>query len=200
MLFRSAKFLQNVTVEADGDIITEEILHCKVASGSSIYVENGKGLIVGGSVLAKDLIAAKTIGSPMGTVSVVQIGMAPGIHREFQKLGEEMQAKFQSIEKIDKSIGFLKEKAQQRQLDSQKQEMFKQLIASRTPLVDEYEEIRAKYEKMGEKVRNIQDGIIKASDAVYPGVRVEFGTMVKYIDDKVIRCTIRKLDGDINVS
>ncbi len=194
-----AKFLQNVHVEAGGDVIAEAILHSNVSAGRNIKTEIGKGTIVGGSVSATDLISARSIGSPMGTVTAVQIGVSPSVYQEHRLLAEEVKQKAENLNKVDQSIKFLFSKSQNRQLDSEKQAMLQKLNAARQPLVTEYEEVKARYEMLGKRLSEVKDGLIKASDAVYPGVKVEIGSLIKYIDDKIVRCTIRKHEGDIYI-
>ena len=194
-----AKFLQNVQVEADGNVITEAILHSRVNAGDSIKVETGKGTIVGGSVSATNMIIAKSIGSPMGTVTAIQIGVSPTIYKDHKELGEELKQKTENLNKIDQSIKFLLEKSKVTKLDVQKQLMLQKLTSSRQPLVEEYEELKAKYAKLGIRLSEVREGLIKATDYVYPGVKVEIGSLVKYIDDRYVRCVIRRVEGEIYI-
>ena len=194
-----AKFLQNVQVEADGNVITEAILHSKVNAGDSIKVETGKGTIVGGSVSATNMIIARSIGSPMGTVTAIQIGVSPTIYKEHKEIGEELKRKTENLNKIDQSIKFLLEKNKVTKLDVQKQAMLQKLTSSRQPLVEEYEELKAKYTKLGIRLSEVKEGLIKATDSVYPGVKVEIGSLIKYIDDRYVRCVIRRVEGEIYI-
>ncbi len=194
-----AKFLQNVEVEAGGNVITEAILHSKVTAGDSIKVENGKGTIVGGSASATNIIVARSIGSPMGTVTAIQIGVSPIVYREHKELGEEVKQKAEELNKVDQSIKFLLDKKRIGQLDASKQLMLEKLMGTRQPLVEAYEEVKAKYVKLGAKLSEVKEGIIKVNDYIYPGVKIEIGSLIKYIDDRYVRCVIRRLDGDIHI-
>lgn len=194
-----AKFLQNVEVEAGGNVITEAILHSKVTAGDSIKVENGKGTIVGGSASATNIIVARSIGSPMGTVTAIQIGVSPIVYREHKELGEEVKQKAEELNKVDQSIKFLLDKKRIGQLDASKQLMLEKLMGTRQPLVEAYEEVKAKYVKLGAKLSEVKEGIIRVNDYIYPGVKIEIGSLIKYIDDRYVRCVIRRLDGDIHI-
>ena len=192
------KFIQNANVEADGNIITEAILHSTVTAGDSIRAEIGKGTIVGGSVAATNLILARSIGSIMGTSTVVQIGVPPNLFSEYKQLLVEVKEKREEIAKIDKSITFLIAKSQNGQLNPQKRAMLQQLNNTRMPVVEEYGTLKARCDKLGEILNEAKEGIIQAQ-RVYPGVKVVFGNLVKYVDDTRTNVTIKKQDGEIYI-
>jgi uncharacterized protein (DUF342 family) len=194
-----AKFIQNAVVAARKDVITEAIIHSHVSAGGSIKVESGKGTIVGGSAAATNMILAKSIGSPMGTVTMVQIGILPSIYKKHKDIEVHLNKNKESLEKVEQSIKFLLTKSKQIRLDPQKQLMLQKLNDSRMPLIDEIEKLKRDYTELSDMLRDAQDGIIKATDTVYPGVKVIIGSSIKYIDDTQIHCTIRKVDGDIYI-
>lgn len=194
-----AKFIQNAHVEAGGSVITEAILHSRVTAGDSIRTEMGKGSIVGGNIGATNLVIAKSIGSPMGTVTAIQIGVPPSVYKEYKELGEELKVKRENLNKIDQSIKFLITKTKNGRLTTEQQTMLQKFNATRKPVLEEYEEVRARYEKLGELLNSIKEGIIKCTDTIYPGVKITFGNLIKYIDDSYGCVVIRKEDGDIHV-
>ena len=194
-----AKFIQNANVEAGGSITTEAILHSVVTAGDSIHADMGKGMIVGGSITATNLILARNIGSPMGTSTALQIGMPSQVYAQYKKLGNELREKRESLNKVDQSIKFLLAKTQDGLLDPQKQMMLNKFNLTRQPLCEEYEAVAAKYKVLGERLNNVQEGIVKFSDTVYPGVKVTFGSIIKYIDEEYSHSVIRKKDGEITI-
>lgn len=194
-----AKFIQNAHVEAGGSVITEAILHSTVTAGDSIRAEIGKGTIVGGSVAATNLVLAKSIGSPMGIVTAIQIGVPPSVYAEHRALAEALKVKKENLNKVDQSIKFLMSKIQCGSLTTQQKVMLQKFNATRKPILEEYEELRARYEKMDETLKNVRDGIIKCSDTVYPGIKITFGNLVQYIDERYVRVVIRKIEGDIHI-
>ena len=195
----AAKFIQNAYVEAGGSVITEAILHSTVIAGDSIKAEIGKGTIVGGSVAATNLILAKSIGSPMGTTTTVQMGVPPGIYTEHRALAEELKEKKESLNKIDQSIKFLIRKTKTGNLTLQQKAILQKCNVTRQSVIEEYEEVRARYEKTGNTLKDVKEGMIKCSDTVYPGVKIIFGNLIKYIDESYVHVVIRKVEGDIHM-
>ena len=194
-----AKFIQNACVEAGGSVVTEAILHSTVTAGDSIRTEIGKGTIVGGKVAATNLVLAKSIGSPMGTTTAIQIGVSPNIYVEHRGLIEELKVKRESLNKIDQGILFLMNKMKSGGLTSQQKTMLQKLNLTRQPVLEEYEEVKHRLEKVGEILNNVEDGMIKCSDTIYPGVKITCGNLIKYIDETYVRVVIRKFEGDIHI-
>ena len=194
-----AKFIQNANVEAGGSVVTEAVLHSTVTAGDSVRAEIGKGTIVGGNVSATNLIVARSIGSPMGTVTALQIGVPPTIYTEHKQLGEELKNKKANLDKVDQSVAFLITKSHGGRLDEEKRAMLQKLSATRQPIVEEYEALRARFEKIGEMLKGVREGIIKCTGTMYPGVQITVGSLIRYIDDKQNNVVIRKVDGEIHI-
>lgn len=71
----TAKFLEQTTVEADGDINTNAILNCEVSSGKSVTAVGSRGTIVGGKVTAVESVNAHTIGNNAGVTTKIVVGL-----------------------------------------------------------------------------------------------------------------------------
>lgn len=193
------KFIQNADVEAGKNVVTEAILHSKVTASDGIIVEDGKGTIVGGEVSATNLIAAKSIGSPMGTLTTIRIGALPKIYAEFKELGLKVRKKRESLSKVDQSLRFLLTKKQAGSLSAEQMKILENLMATRGPLSEEYQEVMNRLQKVGELLNEVELGTVKAKGDVYPGVKIIFGSLIKYIDEQNTDVVIRKEDGDIKI-
>lgn len=194
-----AKFIQNASAEAKGDIVTEAILHSDVSAGRNIRVESGKGMIVGGNVAATDLILARNIGSTMGTATCVQIGLLPSIYQEQHQLVEIIKEKKDYLERAAQSIRFLETKAKEGQLELNKKVLLSKLQAAYGPLEDELDKLNARLSVLAEKISGAHDGMIRVENDIYSGVKVTIGNTIKYIDDTHSKCSIRKIDGEVKI-
>ncbi len=189
-----AKFIQNAKVEAGGDIITEAIMHSNVAA-TNIDANKGKGLIVGGHIIASHRILANTIGSAMATQTEIQIGISPEVLRN-QKLIEEKYEKATSdLQKITQSIAFLRGK--QDAMTQEKQEMLAKLLRTKIEAEASYKLISTEYMDTLQKIRDVQEGSIKVKNKLNPGVKVKIGTAIKYISEDYTYCTIEKQGADV---
>lgn len=193
------KFIQNTHVEAGGNVISGALLHSDVTAGDSIMVEMGRGTIVGGSASATNLILARSIGSLMGTVTNLQIGVPPTVYAEHKQLSKVMKEKMETLNKIDQGVKFLMKKKETEALNSQQLEMLKSFSITRQTVVEEYETTKMRYAKISEQLGNLKEGEIQCIGIMYPGVKVTFGNLIKYIDTNHVYAVVRKEDGEITI-
>lgn len=191
-----AKFIQNATVEATGDITAEAIMHSQVAA-NNIYVNKGKGCIVGGKVVAGHLILAYIIGSSMATRTEIHIGIPPHIMSEYKEVETEYLAVIEDLNKIGKSVAFLTSKQAKEQLSADKFEMLKKLLVTRQQASDKKGELGIRYSELKEMIHDVASGMVKVRDTLYPGVKVIMGNAIKYIKEDTQHCSVQKQDGDI---
>lgn len=69
------KYVENATLISAGYIQTEAIMHSKVMAMNEVIVDGKKGNVAGSYVSARDKICVKSLGSQMGTDTVVQLGI-----------------------------------------------------------------------------------------------------------------------------
>ena len=173
-------------VEAKGSLYTEAIMHSKVEVDDSVIVEVNKGLIVGGTVQATNLISAKTIGSPMSTATNIQISMALSLHHEHKTAQTDLAQKRKQLDQVDKNIKFIHNKlAQGEAIPQARLARVKQMIALKTQLEEEIKELKIEYNKLNTFLENYKEGTIKVSNIIYPGVKVTMGSYLKYIRTEI---------------
>ena len=192
----TAKFIQNAKVEASGNIVTEAIMHSEVGA-NNIYVDKGKGLIVGGKVMAASYIFATTIGSPMATHTDIQIGIPPHILNEFKEVERNYFSIIEEMKKIGQSITFLTTKQTQGELSKERIELLRKLLTTREQIQVQQKEITIKYKELSSRVQSVIASEIKVKNILHPGVKVTIGSQVKYIKEEYSHCSVRKSEADI---
>lgn len=83
------KYLENVSVRVTGDVITESIVNSQVSCDGSIFVNIGRGAVVGGRLLAMNRIEAKIIGNKVHGNTVLLIQPSPHFQEIKMQLGIE---------------------------------------------------------------------------------------------------------------
>lgn len=194
-----AKFIQNATVEAGCDVEAEFCLHTKVLAGNNVKINKGKGLIAGGTVCAAHTITACTIGSPLEISTLLQIGILPGVYEHYKELEGHMIQNKESMRKVQQSIIFLLNKAHTEGLDSRQQELLNKLRATALQVGEDSEKLKAEYEELTIKLEKAHGGKIAVEDTIYPGVKIRFGKLLKYIDREYRNVTIEKIEEDIMI-
>jgi uncharacterized protein (DUF342 family) len=195
----SAKYIEHVNVNSEGSItIKESIMHCQVSADSKIIVEGGKGLIVGGLVRSGEEISAKTIGSRLGTVTELDVGVKPKTKQELQDLEVQIKQNTDSLEKAEKAIAILSKIPN---LPDDKKEMLKNLVKTSYALKAQIAEVETRHQEILTEIQNPsrEKGRIKIKETIYPGVRVTMGKTTIMIQDEVKYATLVYCEGEVQI-
>lgn len=191
-----AKFIQNANVEASGEIIAEAIMHSHVAA-LSIRAEKGKGLIVGGELIAARVMSANTIGSYMATSTIVRMGVCCNVVEEFNQVKQKYNDQRQELERISQSVTFLMGK--QDVMGQDKKQLLKKLLTTKQAIDTQFRETDIRYKELEQLVCNQTEGVINVKNKIYPGVKIMIGNAIKYIQEDYQYCSIKKDGPDIVV-
>ncbi len=195
----SAKYIEHVTVNSEGSItIKESIMHCQVSADSKIIVEGGKGLIVGGLVRSGEEISAKTIGSRLGTVTELDVGVKPKTKQELQNLESQLKQNVDSLEKAEKAMAILSKIPN---LPDDKKEMLQNLVKTSYALKAQIAEIETARQEIMTEIQNPsrEKGRIRVKETMYPGVRVTIGKTTIMIQDEIKYASLVYSEGEIQV-
>lgn len=195
-----AKFIQNSIVETRGCLYTEAIMHSRVEAGDSVIVEVNKGLIVGGTVQATNLISAKIIGSPMSTATTVKISMALSLQHQYNTVQSDLSKKRQQLDQVEKNIAFIQEKlAKGETIPKARLEAAKQMISIQKQLSLETTELQEQYASLATMLHDYQEGAIRVRDVMYPGSKIVMGSVVKHVREDIKYAKIYIQDKDIKI-
>ena len=191
-----ARFIENGTVTAKGSIKAEVILQSQVQCGDEVIVSGRKGLISGGSVSATYQISAITIGSPLATPTVLQIGVDPFARQEYADIEAQLKELKSEKQKLSQLSDVLNRLDQLGRLTMDKQ-VIKAKVDTRLPEV--INSIRQKEEHLS-KLTSAQyaiNGKINVRKVVYPGTDLVIGNEVMKIKDPIKHSTFKKSDDGI---
>ena len=106
-------------------IVSEAIMHSTVRAGKKLSVIGGKkGLIVGGYTSVKEDITAKNIGSPMGTNTVIEVGVIPELVEEYKKICTELKRQQENYQKNNIILDSFKELQAKGKLSAEKNQLY----------------------------------------------------------------------------
>lgn len=196
-----AKFIQNSIVETKGTLYTEAIMHSQVDAGDSVIVEVNKGLIVGGTVQATNLISAKIIGSPMSTTTTIKICMALTLQHRYNEIEVALTTKREQLNQVEKNIRYVQERlAKGQKIPRARIESVKTMITLQQQLTTEITNLQAEYESLRAMLHDYKEGVIQVSDVMYPGCKIVMGPLVKYVREDIKYAKINIRDEDIQVN
>lgn len=192
-----AKFIENGTVYAKGDIIVEAIMHSTVKCGGKINVAGRKGLIVGGLVQAGTEISAKTIGSPMSTVTNVEVGIDPQLRQEYTELVNQINLLEEQRKKAEQVLRLFEKMKDYSTKDPYKIEIKRKAIKAKLNYSAQMPKIKQRIYELEQIFNNVGKGAIHVMDTIYPGTKVTIGPSSLYIKEEMRYTTFKREQGEI---
>lgn len=100
-------FLENVKIYAMGDIYTQSMIACQAYSESSICINDGIGVVIGGKLTARASVKARIIGSKAQRKTEIVLGVQPDIQEEKEAKEKEVTATEETRSLLAKNIQLL---------------------------------------------------------------------------------------------
>lgn len=194
-----AKFIENSVIEAKGNVHSDAIMHSSVVCGKKLEAAGRKGLLVGGQFKVSDEIKAKVIGSPMATVTDLEVGANPEMRKKYEALKAEYKSIIENIEKVTQAVDLLNKLSQKTELPTEKRELLSKSIQAKMQLAERLGAAETEIKEMEGYIEEISKGKIKVYDVIYPGVRVTIGSSMLYIKDSLKYLTLYRSGADIRI-
>lgn len=196
----SAKFFENTTVEAGGDIVADAFVNSRTKSGKRISVSGKHGKIIGGRTYAIEGIEATYIGND----AEINTNVAVGLEREISiqiadcaKAIDETTALLEKIEQALKKFELLeKERGTSFREDPRRISLLRERIRAEAKLAAD----KAELEKMENDVERSRFAIIRVLRTVYPGVDVGIDSMKVRVKEPQESVDFEKRNGKIVMS
>ena len=194
-----AKFIENATVEADHDILVNDVvLHSHLSAGGKIHVDGKRGQIVGGVAAAGDEIIAKTAGTTSTIDTELQAGVNPKLREEYFRLRKEIKPMEESLDQLQKGLARLRS-IDQNLLPPDKKEMMLKLTRAQFSAMGQVETARKRLCELESALEELRGGQVRISDYVYPGVKIVIGSLVKPVQETARYITYYADAGDIKI-
>ena len=186
----TAKFVEGGKVVAGGNISADSMMKCQVKCDGSVTLAGKNGLLVGGSLVAGEKLTAQTIGSPMGTLTEVEVGGSPKeLIRQKEMIAEFGQLKLE-YEKCDKAVQTLSALRQKNQLPDDKKAILVKMVNMKMVYRDKMTKLQGEIDEVTKKLAT-SSGTIAVSKVIRPGVRITIGNAQLTIRDELSNCRLR---------
>ncbi len=191
-----SNYFNNCKVIAGGNIVTDSLMHCDVVCDESITAKGKKGLILGGSYVARHYIIAKALGTEIGTITKLQLGITNDIMTEFQDLAANVKEYKDNVSKLKKAVDILKKQKKVKIDDPKINAMYESTQSSLSDYNTKLKTAMIDFKNVNELIEKLKDVYVKA-ETMYPGVRVKIGNSHYSLKTEVIRAKIIKDHGEI---
>lgn len=180
------KYIEQSTVKVRGNIHSSAILHSTVRCGGSVVVEGKKALISGGKIVSGSYVETGILGSHMGTVTEIEVGVNPVISEEYEELKKALPKVKNELEQIDKVIILLNKRRElEGNLDEDKQEMYATAIKNKIVLSTRCQKMEKDFQKLEEEMNIGTAGEIRVNGILYSGTRLTISNVNRTISDDV---------------
>lgn len=191
-----ARYIENSqAICGDSIVAADAIMHSITKAGNKVTVGGKKGLLVGGTCSAGQEIYAKTIGSPMGTSTTLEVGIRPELREEYKEVCRKLLQDQENQEKNQKLIKTLQEmKLSAGRLPESKNELFMKASRLQYQLHQEIEELSLRKEELEARLENLHNASIIGEKVICNGVIIYMGRSTFNVIEEM-RQVIFTLDG-----
>lgn len=192
------KFMESAKILCGGYVETEGIVHCKVSAFTEVHVHGKKGMIMGGTVRAGNLVETDTLGSEMGAQTVIEVGADPKKKAQYMSLQNLIKDKKAEIEKVKPILATFSEKINSGvELPPDKLQYVQKLAATFKVLKQELMTYQDDYEKLHSEISTGTNARVKVNNKVFPGVTIVISDVSYTTKDTRSFCQYVKESGDV---
>ncbi len=196
-----SKFLENATAQADGYIASESILHSQIMAGGEVNVDGKRGFISGGKVSAAGGINVKTLGSEMGTDTIVEVGVDPKIKSRIAQLEKLIEEDNKTLKTIQPVLIATTQKI--RQGIKLSPDQVKQVQALNVTSQQKSAAIKAneaELQELTEQAGDTKEAQVKVRGMAYPGTKICIDDVSMTVQKNTHFCRFVKERGDVKVA
>ncbi|MDR0272532.1 MAG: FapA family protein [Clostridiales bacterium] len=186
----TAKFIEHCKVTAGGDITTDSIRKSHVKCDGSVTIAGKNGLLVGGSLVAGEKLVATTVGSPMGTLTDIEVGGSPKELNKQKELIAEFNRQKIEYEKCDKAVETLNILRKRDQLPPDKKALLVKMVNMKMVLRDKMTKLQEEIDNITRNL-SVNVGVVSVKKVIRPGVRITIGNAQMTIRDELSNCRLR---------
>lgn len=195
-----AKFLESASVEADGNVTCNSIMHSQVSCRGEVTVDGKRGFIAGGKVCAAGRITVKNLGSPMGADTIVEVGTDPKVKAKFLELNKkinEAEKVLRSVEPI--LLNFDDKLKRGNRLSENEAKYLESLLQLRKIKKLQLDSANCELEPIKEILKDKKDSCVIVSGEAYQGTKICISDVSMVIQDTVRACKFVYLRGDVKM-
>lgn len=193
-----SKFLENCTVKAGGYVETESILHCNIASKNEVILTGRKAFITGGRVSATNKVSLKTLGSPLGADTIVEVGADPCVKEEYQKKQKEVVEIQKNLKKIEPVLVAMTQKIQSGMKLLPEQVKYVQTLGETVKILkNNLEEDKKRMDELQKVLEESTSASIVVTGEVYPGTKIVITDAGMTVKETIQHCKFIKSQGEV---
>lgn len=185
-----AAFSENAVIECGRDLFLQDVaLHSTLSAGKHIYLEEKRGMIMGGQTEAGEEIRCKVVGNPSFVGTRLLVGVNPHLQKKYREVCKEYKEAQTRLKQVTQMLNTLG-KLDISRLSQDRINQINELTRSQFPLAGKIKRLEAEIKEMEGDLANMQNGRIRVSDTVYPGARISINSVMMNVQSEIKRTTL----------
>ncbi len=203
-----AKYLDNVVAYAGKSVFADSIISSQVYSDESIQVTSGRGVIMGGSMVAANTIKARTVGTESGRKTEIELGTLSYVKIAHGNDSADLKEAMSELSALERDIEFLqkRQKNQERQAENQKEEVetdprLAAALLRKTAVCAKIDELTKRQQELEEMKPDLAKCRFECS-TVYPPTMLTIGGAIWKFEEVKNNCAgwLDKEKGEVKIS
>jgi uncharacterized protein (DUF342 family) len=177
-----AKFVEYADVQAGAEVwVSDGIVQSNVAAGSKIEVLGRYGSVVGGHVFARKSLTARELGSPRGIPTTIEVGAAPGLLPEAEKLSNQQTELAGKIQALGLRLAYFQQQSAAGRLNRMGANEMESTTAQLHAVLAESGGLTTRQAEVAEMLGDLGVAFVDAQKVCHAEVRVVIGTDVHVV-------------------
>ena len=195
------KYVENAKLTAGGYIQTEAIMHSTVSARTEVIVEGRKGNVSGSYVSARDSVRVRSLGSQMGSDTVVQLGIDPQMKIRMDFLNKELENANKNLAQILPVLDAFKQKlAKGVKLPPDTVKSVKDMSEAAQKLMKLREDYTDELDNLKDSLLTETPAQVIVRDVVYAGTKISINDLSMTLKSDYKFCRFYKDQGEIKTS
>ncbi|MGM0378526.1 MAG: DUF342 domain-containing protein [Bacillota bacterium] len=191
-------FINSSEVKAGKDILVDIIMHSKVSSNGALIAKGKKGTVVGGSYNIKKGIEAKVIGSEMGTITNLKVGIDNELLQRYKEAKENKKKYGKELLELNKNIKTLKTRMDNGNRNQIMVKKYKKSLNRLKDIQPKLEKAKKTVKESKKKFANLKGSKIKAQ-IIYPGTKVNITNSLYNVKKVLKGINLVKRKGEVKL-
>lgn len=167
-----AKFFENTSIEAEGNIQADVLLNCMVDCKGRIILNGHRASIIGGEVHAIQGVETFNIGNEAEVDTFIYAGAEEGIQARIAQLEKKIAATRNEIKKVERGLEQFKRLETEKTTSYSNDPRRMALLRIRIRDVATLAEDEAEYKRQQELLERGRGAYIRVLSTIYPGVQL----------------------------
>jgi len=192
------QFIENAKVFAGGYVETGSIIYSEVNATEDVIVSERKGFISGGIIRAGGKVETQTIGSAMGALTRIEVGIVPAKKERYGFLQKEIAILNAKINKINPVLKTYQEyMSSGRHLDNKNLVYMNKLLQELHESKEKLQEYRVEFNTIHQELLHSKHSRVVIRRDIFPGVTITISDVTLTTKDKRSFCQYEKKNGEI---